>query len=168
MIRPARISDLSEIEELVRKAVKVMNRAGNDQWNETYPLLSDFETDRKRAELFVFLVDGEVAGIACFSEKEHEEYPEIPWSYPDKAITVKRAAVDPDYQGQGIAGQLYQYAEKVAKEKGISYIKTDTFSKNLPAQHVFERIGYRYVADKYMPDKQDRILYFEKYLAADH
>lgn len=167
MIRPAVSTDLPEIEELIRKAVRVMNEAGNYQWNEDYPLLSHFEQDLKEKELYVFLVNEKVAGIACFSEKEHEEYPEIEWSYPDNAITVKRAAVNPDYQGKGIAGELYQHAETVAKAKGIHYIKTDTFSRNIPAQRVFKRVGYQYVAAKHIPEKQDDIFYFEKYIKMD-
>lgn len=167
MIRPAVNSDLPEIEKLVEKAVIVMNSAGNYQWNQDYPLLSHFEEDIEKRELYVFLTKGKVAGVACYSEQEHEEYPDINWTYPDKALTVKRVAVDPDFQGRGIAGELYRYAEKVAAEKNLSYIKTDTFSKNRPAQHVFERSGFRYVTENYLPDEQDKIFYYEKLLSAD-
>lgn len=164
MIRQAVADDLPQIEDLVKKAVAVMNKAGNDQWNAEYPLMSHFEDDIKANELYAYIVEEKVAGVACFSEKEHEEYPEINWSYPDKAITIKRAAVDPAFQGTGIASQLYVYAETVALKRNISYIKTDTFRKNKPAQLLFRRSGYKYVEEKYMPEKDDRILYFEKKL----
>lgn len=164
MIRQAVSGDLPQIEELIKKATAVMNKAGNDQWNEAYPLLSHFEGDIKANELYVYIVNERVAGVACFSSEEYEEYPEINWSYPDKAITIKRAAVDPVHQGTGIARQLYMYAEIVALKRNIRYIKTDTFSKNKPAQFLFKRSGYKYVEEKYIPEKNDYILYFEKKL----
>lgn len=164
MIRQAVRADLPQIDELIKRTVAAMNEAGNDQWNKEYPLRSHFEKDIEEKELYALTIEGNVAGIACFSETEHDEYPEINWSYPDKAITVKRMAVDPGHQGKGIAGRLYAYAEEVAKEKGLSYLKTDTFSKNLPAQRVFKRNGYRHISERTIPEKRETILYFEKKL----
>ncbi|WP_416148294.1 N-acetyltransferase family protein [Salipaludibacillus sp. HK11] len=164
MIRLAAHTDLPEIKNLLEKAVKVMNEAGNYQWDENYPLLSDFEKDIEEEELYSFIINEEVAGVACLSEKEHEEYPEIAWTYEDRAITVKRTAVNPAYQGQGIASKLYKHAEKVATEKGLKYIKTDTFEKNKRAQRVFILNDFQYVAERLIFEKQDKIVYFEKRL----
>lgn len=165
MIRKAVLSDLPQIEMLLRNTVAAMNEAGNYQWDESYPLAAHFAEDIQQNELYVYLLEGKLAGVVCISSNGHEEYNEINWTYQrEDALTIKRAAVDPAYQGQGIASALYQHAEVVAAEKDLAYIKTDTFGKNQTAQHLFIKNGYEYTDEKLFPDKDDKLMYFEKKL----
>ncbi|SDM87545.1 GNAT family N-acetyltransferase [Sediminibacillus halophilus] len=164
MIRKAEKKDLERIMEIVKASVEVMNRQGNYQWDHTYPLPSHYQGDIVAGDLYVAEQDGRIVGAACLSEKEHDEYPSVDWRSPAKALTVKRVAVDPQYRGLGIATGLYQHAEKVAKQKGLDYIKTDTFSKNASARHLFEANGYHYLQEKYVEEKNDSLRYYDKIL----
>ncbi|QTM98103.1 GNAT family N-acetyltransferase [Sediminibacillus dalangtanensis] len=164
MIRKAEMKDLNRIMEIVNASVEVMNRQGNYQWDHTYPLPSHYQGDIEAGDLYVVEQDGQVIGTACLSEKEHDEYPTINWRSPAKAITVKRVAVDPKSRGLGIATSLYQHAEKVAAKRGLNYIKTDTFSKNASARHLFEANGYHYLQEKYVEEKNDSLRYYDKML----
>ncbi|WP_153465182.1 GNAT family N-acetyltransferase [Sediminibacillus terrae] len=164
MIRKAVKQDLERIMEIVHASVKVMNRQGNYQWDDTYPLASHYQGDIEAGELYVVEQDGKLVGTACLSEKEHDEYPSIDWRSPAKAITVKRVAVDPLCRGLGIATRLYKHAEKVAVQRGLDYIKTDTFSKNASARHLFEANGYHYLQEKYVEEKDDSLRYYDKLL----
>ncbi|WP_077624149.1 GNAT family N-acetyltransferase [Sediminibacillus massiliensis] len=162
MIRLANKEDLPRIMEIVKASVKVMNEQGNEQWNEDYPLESDFKGDLENQELYVAEIGGTVTGAACISEKEHSEYPLISWRKNDKALTVKRVAVDPSNRGSGIASGLYKHAEQVGREKGLHYLKTDTFSKNQSAQRLFRKNGYQFVQARRVEEKDDELWYFDK------
>ncbi|WP_138418975.1 GNAT family N-acetyltransferase [Aquibacillus sediminis] len=162
MIRSANQEDLQRIMEIVAASVEVMNEQGNYQWDHTYPTVANYQTDLDNEELYVYQQDDAILGVVAISEKPHSEYPLIRWSYPDHALTVKRLAVDPAARGKSIADNFFQFAELVAKEKGIHYLKTDTFSKNIYAQQLFLRNGYRFVEERKHDGDRDSLYYYEK------
>ncbi|QDP39133.1 GNAT family N-acetyltransferase [Radiobacillus deserti] len=164
MIRLASRNDIPAIMEVVQASVKVMNSQGNFQWDHTYPLEENFQGDLNRQELFVYEEEGRVLGVAAISEKEHSEYHEIAWTSDRSAITMKRLAVHPNGRGKGIADAFFRKAEEVSIEKGLHYMKTDTFSKNTYAQKLFDRHGYHFVEKRFVPEKEDSLVYFEKQL----
>ncbi|MRH43659.1 GNAT family N-acetyltransferase [Aquibacillus halophilus] len=164
MIRLAKDADLTKIMDIVKNSVKVMNQKGNFQWDETYPLATNYQEDIDRKELYIYEESGQIKGVITISENEHSEYPSISWSSPVKALTIKRLAVNPEARGGDISGALFLFAEKVAKEKEIPYLKTDTFSKNSSAQRLFDKNGYLFVQAKEVKEKGDSLLYFEKFL----
>jgi hypothetical protein len=56
-IRLAETEDLPPICEIISLVVPIMNSNGNHQWNSTYPLLSHFESDLEKGELWVATYD---------------------------------------------------------------------------------------------------------------
>ncbi|SDK30624.1 GNAT family N-acetyltransferase [Sediminibacillus albus] len=168
MIRLAEKADLNRIMEIVKASVKVMNEQGNFQWSEDYPLESHYLSDMENGELYVIIQSGLIAGTAAISEKEHDEYPLINWRSSQKALTIKRVAIDPICRGKGMASALYQYAEKVAREKKLNYLKTDTFAKNMAAQKLFRANGYHYVQARPVQEKADSLYYYDKLLASSN
>ncbi|MCT2534943.1 GNAT family N-acetyltransferase [Aquibacillus koreensis] len=168
MLRKAMQSDIDDIMAMVKSSTNIMNERGNFQWDETYPLQSHYQSDLDQGDLYVYQQDGEVVGATAISEQEHSEYPTISWSLPDQAITIKRLVVDPNARGKGIPDALFTHAEEVARQKGIFYIKTDTFSNNPAAQKLFSRMNYQFVEKRYVEEKKDSLLYFEKKLRTMH
>ncbi|UFT99803.1 GNAT family N-acetyltransferase [Radiobacillus kanasensis] len=162
MIRLAELKDLPAIMEVVSASVEVMNGQGNFQWDNTYPLAENFQGDLDKQELYVYEEDEHVLGAVAISEKEHSEYHEISWSSDAPAITTKRLAVHPEARGKGIADAFFRKAEEVSIDKGLRYLKTDTFSKNTYAQKLFARHGYTFVEKRLVPEKEDSLLYYEK------
>ncbi|MDL4840135.1 GNAT family N-acetyltransferase [Aquibacillus rhizosphaerae] len=164
MIRIASIQNLPDINSMVQDSIKLMNERGNYQWDSTYPLPTHYEEDFNKHELYVYEKGRSIVAAVTVSEDEHSEYPEISWSKTAKAITIKRLVVSPHVRGEGIADTLFKFAEQVALEKYLYYIKTDTFSKNSSAQKLFARFNYNFVEKRYVEEKNDSILYYEKFL----
>ena len=74
-LRLATIADLPEILTIVQAVLPLMKEAGNPQWDETYPLQSNFEDDINLSQLWVAVTNGEdakgdelVIGMGALSE----------------------------------------------------------------------------------------------------
>lgn len=167
MIREAKTKDLNEIMIIVSAVVKKMHELGSRQWDENYPTEADYLKDINKQELFVHQENEEIAGVCTISKQGHEEYHLINWSSAKPAWTLKRMAINPDYHGRGVADQLIRFAEELAKQAGIYYLTTDTFSENQHAQRLFRRHGFNLVDKR--RDQQDlvELYYFDKLLLAE-
>ena len=130
MIRKANMNDLESIMKIIKSTVEEMKTYNNTQWDENYPLEKDFVSDIKKQDLYIYEVDGEVAGFICLNYEEPEEYLGLNWSSNKKAMVIHRMAVNPNFRKTGIASKLVDFAEKLAVENNVSYLKSDTYSIN--------------------------------------
>lgn len=164
MIRIARQNDMEAIMMVVKQVVEVMNKQGSFQWDDTYPLVSDYQKDLRREELYVYQESEAILAVCTISKRGHEEYDQIAWTAHDFALTIKRLAVNPNARGKGIADQFFQFAEKVARELGTSHLTTDTFAENQYAQQLFKRNGFNFVQARIDEQEAAELYYFEKAL----
>ena len=162
MIRRANTKDIPAIMEIVKASIEVMKDEGNDQWVENYPLEHHYEKDIKAGNLYVWEENNQVLGVACISPEGHHEYDEINWLYAGAYFCMKRLAVHPVARGKGIALQFYQFAEKLALDEGIHIIRTDTYSKNKGAIHLFKKANYHFVQERINDGRSAPFYYFEK------
>ncbi|MRG87241.1 GNAT family N-acetyltransferase [Salinibacillus xinjiangensis] len=162
IIRLAKLSDIPDIMKIVKKSIQIMQKNGNEQWGEDYPLAEHYEGDIKEDHLYVYEDNGEVTGVACISNEGHNEYDEMNWSYDEPYLCIKRLAVDPEVRKRGIGLKFYQKAEELALERGIQTIRTDTYSKNKGAIKLFDRGGYQFVGERYNGGKEAPFYYYEK------
>ncbi len=147
MIRKAKLKDLRSICIVVKEAVKVMNYSGNFQWDEYYPIESDFEKDINDGTLYVSVIDNEIAGVICLTFEEGQEYKNVKWRLDSKAINIHRLVVGIKHRGKGIARSLFEHADKIALETNALYIKGDTHQVNDLVNELFIKYGYTYVGD---------------------
>jgi len=164
LIRKAIRKDLPGIMRMTQAVVGKMNNQGSKQWDEHYPAEADYLRDIERDELFVFEENGTVLGVCSISKRGHKEYHEINWSTNDPTWTLKRMAVDPNQHGRGIADQLIQFAQKLAKQAGVYHLNTDTYSENQHAKRLFQRHGFQLVETRQDPSHSAELYYFEKSL----
>jgi GNAT superfamily N-acetyltransferase len=127
---------------LVRRAVPLMRASGNLQWDDNYPNAQVFARDVALDQLWIAAIDGQVAGVAAITTDQEPEYANVGWDIQEPAIVVHRLAVDPNFQGKGVAVALMQHAEVVAKERGITVLRVDTNTQNAVTQRLFPKLGY--------------------------
>ncbi|GGM34240.1 N-acetyltransferase [Paraliobacillus quinghaiensis] len=161
MISKATEKDLGAIMKVVDQVIEVMHAQGSFQWDESYPLVSDYQKDLNRDELYVYEELGAILGACTISNRGHEEYHLINWSEHDLALTLKRLAVSPNARGKGVADQFIEFAEELAHKKNIPHLNTDTFAENLYAQQLFKRNEFRFVQAR-IEDEGSELYYFEK------
>ena len=144
-MRKATMADLADIMTMVKNTIIEMHGYNNHQWDETYPQENDFSNDIDRGELFVAERNGGIAGFVCINRIEPDEYKGVSWSTGEPAIVIHRMVVGAEYRRQKVGTELVCYAEELARQHQLTNLKTDTYSLNHNAQHIFEKCGYRRV-----------------------
>jgi ribosomal protein S18 acetylase RimI-like enzyme len=66
----------------------------------------------------------------------------VGWDIDELSIVVHRLAVDPAFQGKGVAAALMLQAETVARERGVKTLRVDTNAQNQVTQRLFPKLGY--------------------------
>jgi GNAT superfamily N-acetyltransferase len=114
LIRRCSSADNDQVMALVHRVVPMMRASGNLQWDEEYPNVLVFEKDVQLRQLWVADIDGEIAGFAAITTDQKPEYADVGWNIDEQPIVVHRLAVDPAFQGKGVAVALMLQAETVA------------------------------------------------------
>ena len=160
MIRAARESEIDPIIELTRACARKMIEHGIYQWNEHYPNAEAFQQDLARNELYVAELDGRIAACITISSLKDEEYEPIAWLTPDgKNYYIHRLAVHPDFQHQGLARKLMDFAEQQVKSMNGASVRLDTFSQNRRNQKFYEARGYTRLGNIYFPKQSEHPFY---------
>lgn len=146
-VRLATTTDLPALMHLVRHVVPLMRKSGNFQWDDHYPNHAVFEADIAKNQLWVALIDGLLAGVSAITEDQEPEYAQVGFDLSQRAIVTHRLAVDPAFQGRGVAVALLNQAEQVAIDRGIAYLRVDTNSENQVTQKLFPKLGYHYAGE---------------------
>ncbi|WP_020607739.1 GNAT family N-acetyltransferase [Spirosoma spitsbergense] len=146
-VRPATPADLPALVNLLKRVVPLMNRAGNFQWDDHYPNETVFRQDIVKKQLWVAEINRQIAGVAALTEDQEPEYAQVGFDLGQRAIVTHRLAVDPAFQGQGVAVALLAQAEQIALERGIRFLRIDTNSENQITQKLFPKAGYIYTGE---------------------
>lgn len=153
MIRKARLEDLPIIMQIVKEVIPLMHASGNTQWGEDYPTEEVFREDILEETLYLSEGNDEgkhiIEGFICINQDESEEYSPLKWQAEGKAIVLHRMAVSTRSRGRGVASKLIAFAEEVATQESISWIKTDTNEANTIMKAILEKRGYQYVGQVY-------------------
>ena len=160
MIRPAKLTDIPNILSLTKAYAADLCRKGIYQWNEKYPSREAFNVDLARGELWVLEQKGRLVGCMALSKVMDAEYRDVEWigGTGDNRY-VHRLAIHPEFQGQGYARQLMDYAEARARSEGAVSIRLDTFSQNNRNQRFYEQRGYTRLGSVYFPQQSSYPFY---------
>ena len=160
MIRLAKKAEIPEILAVTAACGKEMITRGIYQWNAEYPSKEAFEEDIKRGELYVLYKGELLIGCIAISTLKDEVYKPVKWLTADrKHYYIHRVAVHPQYQGQGLARSLMNFAEGLAKINNITSIRLDTFSQNPRNQRFYEARGYTRLGNVYFPKQSEHPFY---------
>jgi ribosomal protein S18 acetylase RimI-like enzyme len=165
-VRQATLRDVESVMALVRRVVPLMRASGNLQWDDHYPNAGVFERDIELDQLWLAEIDGQIAGVAAITSDQEPEYANVGWDIGETAIVVHRLAVDPGFQGKGVAVALMKQAEAVARERGIVALRVDTNTQNQITQRLFPKLGYKLAGEISLSFREGlRFLCYEKRLA---
>jgi len=142
--RLATPSDIDAIMNMVSLAKAAMSYQNSGQWQDQYPMRSQFVSDiEKRAYHVITLDDAIVGGVAVFDyEPDYETLLDGHWRHDGPYLVVHRLVVNPSVQGQGLGRRLLGYVEELAKQKNITMIRLDTHDKNAPMIRILAQLGY--------------------------
>ena len=152
MIRKAKPSEIDKIITITKACATKMTAEGIFQWNTAYPNKEAFRKDAQRSELYVLTKSETIIGCITISTEKDLEYNTIDWLTRDGLnLYIHRLAVHPDFQHQGNAKKLMDFAEAFAKKQKAISVRLDTFSENNRNQRFYEARGYQKLGDVYFP-----------------
>lgn len=167
-IRLVRPEELDAVWSLVSRTVALMLQRGNDQWGSDYPTPALYADDIANGELWCVSDEtGAIMGVAAMVCRHEPDYAHIPFTCPEPAVSLHRIAVDPAFEGRGVATALFAQLEKLGREKGVDALRIDTYHLNDRMQYLIAKHGFRYVADTHYPDRDLPYHCYEKLLKED-
>lgn len=152
-----------EVFSVFSAAVNHMEQQGIHQWDEIYPDLPTISEDIAKNQMYIGMIDDNIAVCFVLSEEYDEEYKNGKWQQPDsKFCVIHRLCVNPRFQNQGFATKTMEYIEKVCKEAGYDSIRLDCFTQNPYSRKLYEKAGYSVVG--YADWRKGRFELREKYI----
>jgi GNAT superfamily N-acetyltransferase len=153
MIKNATYQDLAEIDALAVRTIEHMALSNIPQWTLAYPRLKHYKPDINQEALYIYKEESKIIGAMTILPENDPPYQTISGWKKEKSLVIHRVIVDPNYQHQGVAQKLMDYAKKMAKDLGYESIKIDTHLKNYKMRRFLEKnhfveIGYLAVIDR--------------------
>ncbi|MDD6038893.1 MAG: GNAT family N-acetyltransferase [bacterium] len=124
----------------------------------------------ERNEMYTYMDGDKVAGIVAITMYQGDDYEPVPWEIPlkkDEVASLHILTVCPEYQGKGVARKMILDIIEHAKKNGKKAVRLDTLATNIPAQHMYESIGFQYRGKQNLYAKNTGwtdFLYYEKIL----
>lgn len=162
-IRPATPHDLPAVMRIVAETVAEMKTLGNDQWDESYPLLDRFQTDLDNNALHVAEQNNEVIGFIVLDQDQPPEYAPLNWR-GKKPFVVHRLAISATCRSKGTATSLIDHASALARSLHKKSLRVDTHSTNLPMQKFLSNRGFTKIGEMDYHGKSRPYFCYEKVL----
>lgn len=111
-----------------------------------YPIRQDAQGAVDNGTLYVLEEAGEVCASMILNQHQAPEYAQIQWLYPaadEQVLVIHTLCMAPDKAGRGYGTQMVRYAMEHARAMGCTVIRIDTYVGNLPAQRLYQKLGFR-------------------------
>ncbi len=136
-IRKAIPSDLVEILYLLRVCIQDMNEKGMKQWNSAHPEAVVIKKNLDNGFIYLLKDKGVCKGMVTLTPEIPADHENMTFAGNDrKVLYLQWMAVHPNWQGQGIAKQLLDFAEDHARTNKYDAIQIDVFSKHDMAHQI--------------------------------
>ena len=109
-----------------------------------------------KSQLFVLEENEKILASVILNNEANESYQRVNWSreVPDEKILIIHVlAVSPKRAGKGLGTKMMQYILDYAKKTGMQAVRLDVISNNSSAEHLYQKMGFRFV--------QTQRLYYE-------
>ena len=143
----AAMSDLGQIRSLYERRLDSNEEYANIlQWKKgVYPKDADWKNYIENGEMYLLTVDDALAGAVVLTKSQSAEYHDVHWQIDaqDTDVSVIHLlAIDPAYQGKGLATVILDAAMKIAADTKKRAVRLDAIGTNEPAQKLYERYGF--------------------------
>ncbi len=113
------------------------------QWNYKYPLIEHVVKDIQHKTCYVFEIDSQIVGTITIDSNQDVQYKNVHWKYAtDTCYVIHRLGIHPSYQGRKISKTLCLYAEHLALQNLIQFIRLDAYSLNPISKNLYTSLGY--------------------------
>lgn len=164
MLTKATYNDLDELDDLAVLVITDMKKSNIPQWEYRYPRKEHFQKDVEKEGLFLVKQDDIIVGAIVILPENDPPYQTISSWICEHSVVLHRILVHPNYRQQGIAQQMFDFAEEYARKNKYQSIKIDTHLENYKMRRFLQK--NKYIKLEYLA-VIDRIAY-EKVLEDTH
>lgn len=148
-LRIAQAHDFSAVQDFYWRLIDLMKSAAyKPAWEKgIYPSDDFLRLSIQREALYTLWHGGAVVAAMVLNHDCAAGYEKIPWQVTasqDEILVIHALGILPAHQGQGFASFMVRQALLIAKESGQKAVRLDVLCGNLPAQKLYERIGFTY------------------------
>ena len=162
-ISKANISQLDSIFKIIKDCRMAMNNDGIFQWTANYPTIEIISNDIQMEYMYCLIVNDIIIGIINIGDIQELEYKSVNWIYnEDKILTIHRLADQPQFQKQGFAKKLMDFAENYAILNGYTSIRLDAYSGNERVLRFYENRNYMKRGEVYFTGRKLPFYCYEK------
>ena len=100
-----------------------------------------------RQEMYLYMDGKNIAAMAAITMYQGEDYHEMIWGLnlkDDEVASLHIFAVASEYQGKGISKKMMEDIISMVKKNGKKAIRLDALESNIPARHLYEKLGFEY------------------------
>ena len=137
--RPATHDDFEPVFQLYRQVCLWLNDALGitNQWDRNITP-EDIEELFETNEMYLVLLQGEVAGAFKLNERDHH------WDDDGAALYVHAFAVNRKFKGLGIGRAMLDWAGDEARRRGKLYVRLDCMNNNPRLKKVYADAGFEF------------------------
>jgi len=151
VVRRYRPSDLEAVKHLHRIGLEANGSyIGSGSWEEDLDTIE--ATYLKGGDFFVGYVGEELVAMGALKRID------------DMTAEIKRMRTHPDFWGKGYGRAMLERLEERARELGYRRMILDTGEKNVRAQELYEKNGYKKIKRERKPYLPFDSIYYEKSL----
>ena len=153
-------ADLVEVLYLLKICIQEMNSKGWFHWDLQY---LEVKEDVEKGRVFLYKETENTLGAITLCNEIPSEYKDITWTgTADRALVASRLMVHPVWRNQGIAKELFAFAEEYAKKEGRSSLRLDVYSENPEAVSLFNQLSFKQLGKIQHPYQKSPYFCFEK------
>lgn len=138
MVREKYIEVIKHTKNMNTHAIWIYGKHPTDEMIRSY---------MNKKEMYLYMDEQNVAGMAAITMYQGEDYHEIIWSQnlnDDEVASLHILTVAPEYQGKGVSKRMMAEIISLVKKKGKKAIRLDALASNIPAQRLYKNIGFKY------------------------
>lgn len=98
-------------------------------------------------DMYMFMENETILGVVALTFYQTEEYDSVDWKADasgNEIMVVHLLGVTPKEQGNGYARKIIEAALDEGRKRGAKVCRLDALSTNIPAQKLYEGIGFEY------------------------
>ena len=114
-----------------------------------YPTMNDAKTGIEEGSLYIAKDNHKIVGTMILRHRPEEAYKNVEWSIEsnyEKIYVIYTLAVHPKFIRSGVGKKLLDFAEALARAEGCVGLRLDVVKGNIPAENLYKKCGYQYVA----------------------
>lgn len=136
-IRLAEISDIDLIYNFYKDVCRDLeNKKYSPLWQiDLYPCIDDIKNHINSKNMYITVVDGNIAG--SMATVNHGDY-----------SSLHLFTIHSDYRNQHLAEGMIKKLFQIAEERSNSKIILDVVKGNLPAEKLYQKMGFKYIGEK--------------------